>query len=303
MGSTPGTVAALIDQGEQALAAAGVVCAQGTTSWRDEAAAIIYHVLDLDHADADAYGRPVGIEERERCRLLIERRIRERRPAAYLLGEAWFAGMRFFVDHRVLIPRSPFAALIAERFAPWLPPLMAPRILEIGTGSGCIAVACARAFEDGFIVATDLSRPALEVAACNLRRHGVDGQVQLVNANLLDGINGPFDLIISNPPYVPAAEVRDLPPEFAWEPRSALDGGADGLDLVRRIVEGAAGRLTSRGWLALEVGGGAAALEQAFPRLPFVWPEFEDGADGIALLAAADLPRDNARHRAARRDG
>lgn len=299
MASPSGTVAALIDWGEHELAAAGVVCAQGTSTWRDEAAAIVYHLLDLDHGDAGAYGRPVTPDERDRCRLLIERRIRERQPAAYLLGEAWFAGLRFYVDRRVLIPRSPFAALIAERFAPWLPPLAAPRILEIGTGSGCIAVACARAFEDAFIVATDLSGPALEVAARNLRRHGVDGQVQLVNANLLDGISGCFDLIISNPPYVPAAEVRDLPPEFGWEPRSALDGGADGLDLVRRIVEGAAGRLTPRGWLALEVGGGAAALEQAFPRLPFVWPEFEDGADGIALLAAADLPRDNARHRAA----
>lgn len=297
MNSHSGTVAELIDWGERELATAGVVCAQGTSTWRDEAAAIIYHLLELDHADESAYGRLVTAGDRDRCRALIDRRITERLPAAYLLGEAWFAGMRFQVDRRVLIPRSPFAALIGDHFAPWLPPLEAPRILEIGTGSGCIAVACARAFAGSFVVATDLSMAALEVAALNLRRHGVGHQVQLLNADLLDGIGGRFDLIISNPPYVPAGELQDIPPEFRWEPQGALDGGEDGLDLVRRIVHGAAGRLLPHGLLAIEVGGGAGTLERAFPQLPFVWPEFEDDADGIALLAAADLPRHNVRNR------
>lgn len=288
------TVAELIDEGERALTRAGVVCAQDTASCRDEAAAIVYDVLGLDHADPAAYGREVECAAAERCRALLRRRVVERLPSAYLLGSAWFAGLRFQVDRRVLIPRSPFAALIAACFEPWftLPP--SPRILEVGTGSGCIAIACARAFEEAHVVATDLDPGALAVARANVAGHGLAERVTLLRADLLDGIGGRFDLIISNPPYVPLAEIAQLPAEFGWEPSMALDGGMDGLDLVRRIVEGARERLAPDGWLALEVGAGAAALEAAFPRVPFLWPQFEDGADGIALVAAADLPRHNA---------
>lgn len=288
------SVADLIASGERELAAAGVVCAHGTADWRDEAAAIVYHVLGLDHADPRAYQRCVTGAERDRCRALIRRRIAERMPSAYLLGEAWFAGLRFHVDSRVLIPRSPFAELIREQFMPWLALAGPARILEIGTGSGCIAVACALAFPGSFVLATDVSVEALEIARMNLRRHYVEGQVALLNADLLEGISGRFDLIVSNPPYVPSGELRDMPPEFRWEPRAALDGGGDGLDLVRRIVRGAVPLLEPHGLLAIEVGGGAAALEQAFPRVPFLWPELEGDADGIALVAAADLPRQNA---------
>lgn len=289
-----GTVAELIRWGERELAAAGVVCAHGTADWRDEAAAIVYHALALDHGDASAYSRVVRQPDRMRCEALIRRRIAERIPAPYLLGEAWFAGCRFYVDPRVLIPRSPFAELITARFAPWLAPRRQPRILEVGTGSGCIAVACALAFPDGFVVATDLSADALDVARLNVTRHAVEERVSLVNADLLRGIGGRFDLIVSNPPYVPENELRDMPPEFRWEPRAALAGGADGMDLVRGIIRGAAARLAPDGLLAIEVGGGIAAVEQAFPAVPFIWPEFESGGDGIALVAACDLPRDNA---------
>lgn len=288
------SVADLIASGERELAAAGVVCAHGTGDWRDEAAAIVYHVLGLDHADPRAYQRSVTGAERDRCLALIRRRIAERMPSAYLLGEAWFAGLRFHVDSRVLIPRSPFAELIREQFRPWLALAGPARILEIGTGSGCIAVACALAFPGSFVLATDVSVEALEIARMNLRRHYVEGQVALLNADLLEGISARFDLIVSNPPYVPSGELRDMPAEFRWEPRAALDGGGDGLDLVRRIVLGAAPLLEPHGLLAIEVGGGAMALEQAFPRVPFVWPELEGDADGIALVAAADLPRQNA---------
>lgn len=290
----PCTVADLIASGERELAAGAVVCAQGTAGWRDEAAAIVYHVLDLDHADPLAYQRCLTSAEHDLCLDLIRRRIAERMPAAYLLGEAWFAGRRFHVDTRVLIPRSPFAQLIREQFRPWLAHTGPLRILEIGTGSGCIAVACALAFPGSFVLATDISAEALAVARMNLRRHGVDGQVALLNADLLEGISARFDLIVSNPPYVPAGELQDMAPEFRWEPRAALDGGGDGLDLVRRIVLGAAPLLEPHGLLAIEVGGAAMALEQAFPRVPFLWPDLEDDADGIALVAAADLPRQNA---------
>lgn len=287
------TVADLVDQGERALTRAGISCAQGTSSPRDEAAAIVYHVLGLDHADLRAYDHEMTPAERDACATLLRRRIRERIPAAYLLGEAWFAGLPFCIDERVLIPRSPFAELIAARFEPWFEVPAAPRILEIGTGSGCIAIACAIAFPESFVVATDVSPAALEVARINVERHGLGARVRLLNADLLAGIRGRFDLIVSNPPYVPEGELRDMPEEFRHEPYAALAGGADGLDLVRRIVHGAAAHLAPDGWLAVEVGGGMEALEQAFPAIPFLWPEFEAGGDGIALVAAGDLPVDN----------
>jgi ribosomal protein L3 glutamine methyltransferase len=287
-------VADLLARGERDLAAAGVVCAQGTASVRDEAATIVYHALGLDHDDAGAYARAVTAAEHQRCADLLRRRIEERIPSAYLVGEAWFAGLPFYVDAGVLIPRSPFAELIAARFAPWFEAPRAPRILEIGTGSGCIAVVCALAFPGSVVVATDISRAALEVARRNVRRHGLDDRVQLLHVDLLSGIRGPFDLLVSNPPYVPEAELRDMPPEFRHEPLSALAGGADGLRLVERIVRGAATVLRPEGLLAVEVGAGMVALEAAFPRVPFLWPEFEAGGDGIALVAARDLPGDNA---------
>ncbi len=295
METKPDTVADLISRGERELAGAGVVCAHGTADARDEAAAIVYHALGLDHADPRAYASVVTDADRLRCEELFGRRIAERIPAPYLLGEAWFAGRRFIVDRRVLIPRSPFAELIAARFAPWFPPPdRPPRILEIGTGSGCIAVACALAFPDSFVLATDVSAEALEVARLNVRRHGVEDRVALLNADLLRGIRGRFHLILSNPPYVPERELRAMPPEFGWEPRSALAGGRDGLDLVREIVGGAAALLEPDGWLAVEVGGGMRALERAFPTVPFLWPDFDSGGDGIALVAAGDLPVENA---------
>jgi ribosomal protein L3 glutamine methyltransferase len=288
------TVADLLSWGEAELAAAGIVCAQGTQEPRDEAAAIIYHLLGLDHADQTAYGRKLSQVERERCEAAISRRISERIPAAYLLGEAWFAGRPYFVDRHVLIPRSPFASLIESRFEPWL---VAPgprlRILEIGTGSGCIAIGCALAFPQSFVVATDVSREALAVARRNVERHRVGQRVVLLNASLLHGIRGRFDLIVSNPPYVPEPELHDMPAEFRWEPFGALSGGPDGLELVRPIILGARRLLEPDGLLAIEVGAGADALEQAFPRVPFVWPDLETG-DGIAVVAAEDLPGENA---------
>lgn len=287
------TVGRLIDWGERELARGGVVCAHGTKDPRDEAAAIIYHALRLEHADPGAYARPVGPEERERCEALFRRRIAERIPAPYLLGEGWFAGLPFHVDRRVLIPRSPFAELIAARFEPWMPPVARPSILEIGTGSGCIAIACALAFPDCRVVATDISAAALDVARTNVERHGVTGRVSLVRADIFDGVEGRFDLVVSNPPYVPEGDLLGMPPEFEWEPRMALTCGPDGLLLVRRIVDGARAHLEAGGLLAVEVGAGMAALEAAYPRIPFTWPEFEHGGDGIALVAAGDLPGEN----------
>jgi ribosomal protein L3 glutamine methyltransferase len=285
-----GTVGALVDACEGRLRESGVFFGHGTAKARDEAAALVFHVLGLDHADAPrAYRRRVLAGDRAAVEALLDERIRTRRPLPYLTGEAWFAGLPFHVDERVLVPRSPFAELIADRFAPWIDPDRVTRILEIGTGSGCIAVALALAFPAARVVATDISRDALAVAAMNVARHGVTERVELREADLFSGLTGTFDLIVSNPPYVPEGELAEFPPEYGHEPRLALASGADGMETPARILHHAARFLAPDGWLALEVGAGAARLEARFPAIPFIWPEFLHGGDGIALVSAADL--------------
>lgn len=284
------SVAALVAACADRLEAAGVCFGHGTATARDEAAALVFHVLRLDHADAArAYALPVTDAGRAAVEELLAARIATRRPLPYLTGEAWFAGLPFHVDDRVLVPRSPFAELVTGRFEPWIDPAGVHRILEIGTGSGCIAVALALAWPEARVVATDISAAALEVAARNVARHGVGGRVQLLQADLFAGVSGRFDLIVSNPPYVPEAEVATLPPEYGHEPVLALASGIDGMETPARILHHAAGFLTPQGWLALEVGAGAATLEARFPAVPFLWPEFLHGGDGIALASAADL--------------
>jgi ribosomal protein L3 glutamine methyltransferase len=285
-----GTVARLITACATRLDSAGVFFGHGTGSARDEAAALVFHVMGLDHADARrAYRLRVSAEHRLQIEALLALRISSRRPLPYLTGEAWFAGLPFHVDERVLIPRSPFAELIADRFEPWLDPACVRRILEIGTGSGCIAVALALAFPDSSVMATDVSVDALAVAGRNVQRHNLADRVALVQADLFAGLEGPFDLIVTNPPYVPEADVATFPPEYGHEPLLALVSGADGMATPARILHHAARFLTSHGWLALEVGAGASALEARFPRVPFVWPELMNGGEGIALVSAADL--------------
>lgn len=289
--ATP-TVLDLIERLARRFADAELCFGHGTDNPRDEAAALVFHALSLEHADAvRAYGQPVTPGDAQRIEALAGQRIATRQPLPYLTGEAWFAGLPFHVDARVLVPRSPFAELIAQRFAPWLDPEGVTRILEIGTGSGCIAVALARAFPASRVVATDISADALDVARLNVARHEVFDRVELLEGDLYADARGTFDLIVSNPPYVPEAEWRALPAEYRHEPGIALKSGADGMETPARILQHAARFLTTRGWLALEVGAGAARLEARFPQLPFIWPEFEHGGDGIALLAAADLHR------------
>jgi ribosomal protein L3 glutamine methyltransferase len=285
----PDNVGALIDWCADSLRQGGVYCGHGTANYRDEAASLIYHVAGLSHVDERAYTRLVDARQLERVRELLRRRIELRMPLAYLLQEAWFAGLRFFVDERVLVPRSPFAELIQARFEPWIGRGPVARILEIGTGSGCIAIACALAFPDSQLVATDVSAAALEVARINVRRYGLESRLKLLQADLFGGVTGRFDLIVSNPPYVPQAAVASLPTEYQHEPELALAGGPDGLESARLILQDAADYLTNDGILALEVGAGRDALETAFPRSPFVWPDLESGGEGIALINSGAL--------------
>ncbi len=287
------TVAELVEESARRLDEGGAYFGHGTTTARDEAAFLVFDALGLDHRrQREAYRQPLSAAQAERVRRLVSRRIDERRPAAYLLGEAWFAGLRFYCDERVLVPRSPFAGLIQARFEPWLEPARVRHILEIGTGSGCIAVACALAFPGARVLATDISAEALEVAARNVRRHGLAARISLVQADLFAGLHGCFDLIVSNPPYVPQADLEQFPREYHFEPRVALASGPDGMETPSRILQHARRYLDPAGWLALEVGEGAAALEARFPGVPFIWPELACGGDGIALVAAADLPEE-----------
>lgn len=220
---------------------------------------------------------------------LAVRRVRERKPLAYLLGEAWFAGLRFRVDERVLVPRSPMAELIERRFVPWCAVEPGDRVLDIGTGSGCLAIAVAVHCPGTLVDATDMSSGAIAVAADNVARHGLQERVSLYRSDLFPGTAASYRVIISNPPYVPAAEIETLPPEYAYEPELALRGDAGGLGPTLRLLDGAADRLAPDGVLIVEVGDRAEALTQAQPRLPFVWVEFGRGGHGVFVLEASHL--------------
>ena len=254
--------------GDEALALANFVC--GTAMWQRRS----------------LLWRRVPAAARARARSIAFARVSRRLPLAYLTREAWFAGMRFYVDKRVCIPRSPLAELIEAGFAPWLNPGGARRVIDLCTGSGCIAAACAFAFPEAEVVATDLSPASLSVAERNMRRLGLTGRVELRKGDLFAGAQGKFDLIIANPPYVPERACGFLPREYGHEPRMALAAGADGLAIASRILEQAPRYLAEGGLLALEVGEVAQDLAEAHPQLPFHWPSLERGGEGVLLLRA-----------------
>jgi ribosomal protein L3 glutamine methyltransferase len=253
----------------------------------------VLHALNLPHSGKRAiYARRVGSRGVERVDELIERRIDERIPAVYLTGETWFAGLRFHVDPRVLIPRSPLAELIERRFAPWIDPARVRRVLDVGTGSGCIAIACAKALPRSRVDAVDISPEALEVAAINVRRHRLGRRVRLVRSDHFSALGGErYDIIVANPPYVGRREMSGLPREYRHEPALALAAGRDGLDSVRVILQQAGRHLSPGGLLIVEVGNTEAAVRRAFKRLPFLWLEFERGGGGVFLLTAEQLLR------------
>jgi ribosomal protein L3 glutamine methyltransferase len=266
----------------------------GTDNALDEAAALILHALSLSHdAGPSAYARRVGAASQRRVESLIARRIDERIPAVYLTNQTWFAGLPFYVDPRVLIPRSALAELIERRFAPWIDPPRVRRVLDVGTGSGCIAIACAMAFPRARVDAVDISTDALEVAKVNVRKHRLGRRVRLVESDhfaALSNISGrTYDIIVSNPPYVGAREMRSLPPEYRHEPRIALAAGNSGLDSVRVILQEAGRYLRPRGLLVVEVGNTETAVRGVFRDFPFIWLDFERGGGGVFLLTAEQL--------------
>ncbi len=288
----PQTVGTAVDALESGFAAASLSYGHGAVCARDEAAWLIFHVANLAHDQADAvWSKALSADELLRIRQLANERIASRKPLAYLINEAWFCGLRFYVDDQVLVPRSPLAELILNGFAPWLADEDLVSALDVGTGSGCIAIALAACYPDAKVHASDLSDTALVVAQRNVRAHSLDDRVSLFKADIFDGLpeGSRYDLIISNPPYVDGPAMRALPTEYRHEPAGALAAGEDGLEIVEKMLEQAAQFLTDRGILVVEVGDSQDALARRFKNMPFTWLEMSDGASGIFLLNKAEL--------------
>ena len=262
----------------------------GTTEARDEAAEMVFFVAGLAHElGAGAYPRPLTQVQAARIDELLHRRIAERIPLPYLTHRAFFAGLELYVDERVLVPRSPIAELVLRRFAPWIGGGVR-RVLDIGTGSGAIALACAKVFPRARVDAVDISAAALQVCRRNVRRFGLGKRVSVLRSDYFSAVGDRrYDIIVSNPPYVGRAEMRRLPPEYRHEPRLGLASGVDGLDAVRAIFASARAYLKDDGILVVEVGNSEAALLRAYPRVPFIWPQIAMGGGGVFVLNARDL--------------
>ena len=286
----PVTVGKLIERGARRLRRAGVFFGHGTDNAWDESAALVWHALKLPTPTARSYTRVTTSQQQQQARNLITRRIKQRMPAVYLTGDTWFAGLRFKIDQRALIPRSPIAELIERGYAPWIDARRVRRVLDIGTGSGCIAIASARMLPRALVDAVDISAEALALAAANVRRHRLGRRVRLIESDYFSALSGErYDIIVSNPPYVGTRELRALPPEYRHEPRLALASGRDGMDAVRVILEGAGRHLNPGGILIVEVGNTAGAVRRRFARLPFTWLTFERGGGGVFVLTAEQL--------------
>ena len=271
---------------------AGLFFGHGTTGAYDEAAYLILHTLHLplDRLEPFLDARLPHVE-REQLLEIVSRRVDQRIPAAYLTHEAWLGPYRFYVDERVLIPRSYIAELLREGLSPWVPdPAQIQAALDLCTGSGCLAILLAHTFPNADVDAADISSDALAVALRNVADHGLQGRVNLIRSDLLSNLTEKrYDLIVSNPPYVTAMAMEELPPEYSHEPQIALAGGDDGLDAVRTIVANSARFLSPDGVLVVEVGRNRQAAEEAFPRLPFTWLATAESEDSMFLLKRDDL--------------
>lgn len=280
-----------IDQVAAKFDAAGLFYGHGTDNAEDEALYLVFSCLGLDYVgDEQQFERTMSEAEVSELDQLAERRITERVPVAYLVGEAWFAGLPFHSDHRALVPRSPLAELILNRYDPLLaePP---ERVLDLCTGGGCIGIATATVFPDAAVDLADISPDALALAEQNIQRHQLQARVRTVASDLFDGVQGAYDLIVSNPPYVSAEEVMALPAEYGHEPSLGLLSDEEGLLIPLQIMRQAAEFLTEEGVLVMEVGYSWEALMARYPELPAIWLAFEQGGEGVMAMTRESLIR------------
>lgn len=271
---------------------ANIYYGHGTDNAWDEAIALVFHALHLPEAlGQQVIHANLTSSEKHKIVELIIRRVRERLPVPYLTNKAMFAGLEFFVDERVLVPRSPIAEMIANRFSPWLYNKQVNRVLDLCTGSACIAIACAYEFDEAEVDALDISADALDVAQINIESLGVLDRVFPIESDIFSAIpKGPhYDLIVSNPPYVDTEDIGDMPDEYQHEPAIGLASGRDGLDLTKRILANAADYMTTDGLLVVEVGNSMVHLMDQFPDVPFTWVTFENGGDGVFVLTRDQL--------------
>ena len=263
----------------------------GMSSPLDESVYLVLRALNLPVDTPEVYWKSnLTCIEKESIVALLKRRIEERVPAAYLTQEGWFAGLQFFVDERVLVPRSPIAEMVENQFQPWVMPDEVENILDLCTGSGCIGIACAYAFPYAEVDLADLSEDALDVAKINIEKHDATEQVSAIQSDLFSNIGERrYDIIVTNPPYVDEDDINDMSDEFHHEPKLGLSSGNDGLDCTRQILSQASQYLNDEGILVVEVGNSQHALVQEYPQVPFQWIEFERGGDGIFMLTKQQL--------------
>lgn len=269
---------------------ANIFYGHGTDNAWDEAVQLVLNTVHLpwDMSDVVMDSR-LTQAEKERILSRLKSRVVDRVPAAYLMREAWFMGLPFYVDERVLVPRSPIAEMIENGFQPWLQSGPITDILDLCTGSGCIGIASALVFPEANVDLVDLSKDALDVAAINVAKHGVLDRVKLIQSDVFANVTKRYQVIVSNPPYVDAKDIAEMPKEFHNEPQMGLAAGTDGLDIVRKILAEARQHLTNDGILIVETGNSWEALELAYPEVPFTWIEFEHGGHGVFIISAAEL--------------
>ncbi len=285
------SLARLIDAGASYLEQSDLVYGHGTDNPGDESAWLALEACGLSPVEPlDDYEIPVNRGHLARAKCWYRRRVEQREPVAYIVGRAWFAGLEFAADKRALIPRSPIAELILDGYEPWItePP---STILDLCCGGGCIAIASAIAYPQAHVHASDLSDDALQLALLNVQKHGLEDRVELIKSDVFADVPSAhqYDLIVSNPPYVDRQDMQDLPGEYRHEPQLGLTAGSDGLDIVKRIIDGAAGRLTENGVLIVEVGNSQPAVEDHYRELDMVWTEFEMGGAGVFVTTANAL--------------
>lgn len=285
------TIQQALDWCQQQFLSHDLYYGHGTENALDESYFLVFTICGIDFdSDQSVLSQSLNSRQVTNIQFIAQQRIVTRKPLAYLLQTAWFCGYPFYINEQVLVPRSPIAELIDAQYQSWLQPEKISTVLEIGTGSGCIAIATALKMPWVTVDAGDICQQALAVAGKNIEKYDLQRRVHLRQTDVFEGLSDQkYDLIVSNPPYVDAQDIAEMPAEYHAEPILGLAAGQDGLDIVRRIIAGAAQYLTDQGILIVEVGNSAPALEAAFPDLPFLWLAFENGGQGVFLLQRSDL--------------